>query len=299
MLKKLLLPTLLLTFIVFPAFAEIVPENGKADARVKFVTYSEHDVYRLQGHYGFTSTIEFSPDERIETISVGDSTSWQISKPARPNILFAKPLAENAHTNMTILTSLRSYNFELNANPSSSDTEEQTFLLKFKYKDLISSAAKKKKTKLETLSMPESKSTGWNFEYSYAGARILRPKQAFDDGKFTYFKFNSSRTLPAIFSVDSKGNEALVNFSVDNSYVIIRKVDRQFTLRDGDIETCIFNDAFDAPSGIERIAKPIKEIKEDRVLRPKRKPGRGLYSLLNIFKASSQYSTKTSHTLNH
>ena len=167
-----------------PAWASREPRPGAADARIKTITYHESDVYRLRGHYGYTTVIELSPKERIETVSIGDSEGWQIIKPNRPNILFVKPLEQNAETNMTILTTKRIYNFEMSASTASSNQSANlTFLLKFLYPGETSD--------LENFSSPashgfsdtsDSSISNWNFEYSYSGAKRLRPERAFDDG---------------------------------------------------------------------------------------------------------------------
>jgi len=118
-----------------PAIAERIPRSGKADARIKTLTFHENDVYRLRGAYGYTTTIEFSEKEQIETISLGDSEAWQVIKPKQqPNILFIKPLEENADTNMTVLTSKRMYTFDMAAgHATTSQSPTLAFLIKFIY----------------------------------------------------------------------------------------------------------------------------------------------------------------------
>lgn len=96
-----------------PAYAGKDPRPGSADSRIKTFTYHETEVYQLKGHYGFSTVIEFSPRERIETVSMGDSEAWQVlPTKSRPNILLIKPLEENAQTNMTVMTTKRIYTFD-------------------------------------------------------------------------------------------------------------------------------------------------------------------------------------------
>src|ERR1035437_9209569 len=132
--RLVILGLLFLGVTIIPALAEKIPQAGTADARVKIVTYHDNDVYKLKGHYGFTTIVEFSPKEKIETISVGDSEAWQVVKPNRQNILFVKPLEQNADTNMTVLTSRRIYTFPLSAEKGASpDSDDLTFRLRFTY----------------------------------------------------------------------------------------------------------------------------------------------------------------------
>ncbi|MDH5723001.1 MAG: P-type conjugative transfer protein VirB9 [Alphaproteobacteria bacterium] len=249
--KKLLLTTAMTLALTSPALAGKTPRPGSADARVKTFTYHDRDVYRITAHYGFSTVLEFAPTENIETIALGDSDAWQTIKPGRNNLLFIKPLEQNASTNMTVVTNERIYTFELSAKSAQSHrSTDLSFRIKFIYPELID---------LELANIGKSKNNGfnpkeftpssvapenWNLKYSYSGSKNLRPIRAFDDGIFTYLQFSNIRKAPAVFSVDEQGNEAIVNYSMRGKYLVVESLARQFTLRDGNDSTCIFNDDF-------------------------------------------------------
>lgn len=263
--KKLaILGLLLLSFTIIPAMAEKIPQTGTADARVKRVAFHDNDVYKLKGHYGFTTIVEFSPKEKIETVSVGDSEAWQVVKPNRQNILFVKPLEQNADTNMTVLTNQRIYTFQLSAEKAASpDSDDLTFRLRFTYPDENSSGLMNFSSATEPVENidPAIAIKNMNLNYSYSGAKSLQPERVFDDGKFTYFQFKNLDVTPAIFKVDEKGNESLVNFTTQGEYLVVERTARQFTLRDGDIWTCIFNESYTRPAGKESRVTPVGKIK--------------------------------------
>jgi len=249
-----------------PALAGKNPRPMTADARIKIVTYHDNDVYQVRGHYGYSTVIELSPKERIETISLGDTESWQVMKPGKPNIMFIKPLEEDAATNMTVITDKRMYTFELTASQAYSHrSPDLTFRLKFHYADdaaqelaYIGSVSEAYYNPLEG-----TDATDLNFDYSYAGSKRLRPIRAFDDGVFTYFQFEDFDVMPAVFAVDENGNERLVNFNVQGKYVVVSGLGSQFTLRDGDTATCIFNETFPKPEPeVINKAIPLAEIEE-------------------------------------
>ena len=124
----------ILSLLSTPALAERSAKPGTADARIKSYTYHENEVYYLKGHYGFTMVIEFSPKEKVESISIGDSEAWQVLPGSRKNLIYIKPLEQNAETNMTVLTSKRIYTFELAAAKASSPKAgDLTFRVKFRY----------------------------------------------------------------------------------------------------------------------------------------------------------------------
>jgi hypothetical protein len=81
------------------------------DSRIKTLVFNPNEVFTITTHYGYQSNIEFGPKEVIDTISVGDRIGWQITPAGRR--LFIRAQEENAHTNMTVITNLRAYQFDL------------------------------------------------------------------------------------------------------------------------------------------------------------------------------------------
>lgn len=251
--KKQILTALLLSSMMVPSYqaaAAKVPRAGIVDARIKTLPYRDNEVYQLTGHYGYSTVIEFAEGENIETISIGDSESWQIHKPKRGNLLLIKPLEEDARTNMTVVTNERIYSFEMNAYLSSSPrSSDLNYRIRFSYPEsqdmALSNLASEHSTKDQNThnSLPVQIET-LNFDYAYAGEEGLRPIRAFDDGKFTYFQFPEHARTPAIFSVDEDGNEALINYSHEGPYIVVESLQKQFTFRDGTLSTCIFNRAY-------------------------------------------------------
>lgn len=68
--------------------------------------------------------------------------------------------------------------------------------------------------------------------------------------------------MPAVFSVDENGNERLVNFNLQGQYLVVSGVGSQFTLRDGDTATCIWNDAYPQVEPASYEPEPIAELEE-------------------------------------
>lgn len=129
-------------FMVFSALASVMSlaaSNASAqdavvtDSRIKTLVYSPNDVFSLLMVYGYQSNIEFSEKEEIQTVSVGDRVGWQIV-PAGHR-LFIRPLEFGAHTNMTIITSKRSYQFDLRSAPDNKlpESEELVYVVRFFY----------------------------------------------------------------------------------------------------------------------------------------------------------------------
>ena len=88
------------------------------DNRIVERFYDAGKVVRIDGKAKVQATIQFAEDERIENVAIGDSEAWQVTPNKRANLLFVKPLATTASTNMTVVTDRRTYLFDLVASAS-------------------------------------------------------------------------------------------------------------------------------------------------------------------------------------
>lgn len=214
------------------SWAATVPRAITADYRVKVVQHDPNNIVILKARYGYQTQISFSPNETIQSVSIGDSLAWQ-AVPVNNN-LFVKPVAQST-TNMTVLTNTNSYNFQLD----SSDTRASpTYKLQFSY----SEGGYDQSGNSNTVGSFDPEKINW--KYSFTGDKSLAPIEAFDNGQFTYFRFKSDGMshVPSIFIVDKNRNETLVNYHLQGKYLVINSVAKQFTLRDGDYVTSVYND---------------------------------------------------------
>ena len=258
-LKRIGASVALATILLAPmgALAAQPTRPGPEDSRVRTVVYKARDVTQINGHYGFTTSIEFADGETVETVSIGDSEAWQVVKPSQPNLIFVKPLEQDADTNMIVVTDRRIYNFMLFGKQALTyQGRDLTFHVRFLYPDdelavmterRAAETARATRLADTVVSASAVAPENWNFSYQYDGSEAIRPMRVFDDGKFTYFKFPDVTNTPAIFTVDQDRNEALVNFNVRGGYIVVERLASQFTLRDGDLATCIFNLAMPNP----------------------------------------------------
>src|SRR5215510_4941148 len=219
------------------ALAEQALRTASSDSRILLATYRDSEVYKIVASYGFQTTIEFSEKETVETISIGDSIAWQVV-PAGHRV-FLKPQEPNAVTNMTVVTSLRPYYFELGARKSSNPASV-TFLLRFTYPD-ANPAVIPVRSARQPATPPAKKPSDYNFNYTLTGSREIAPLRVFDDGEFTYMQFKALTDLPAIFLVDKDTQESVVNYRVEGPYVVIERIANQFSLRHGSEVACVYN----------------------------------------------------------
>ncbi|TIU13753.1 MAG: conjugal transfer protein TrbG, partial [Mesorhizobium sp.] len=117
MMKHLPFSAAFIAAIMTHAHAAQSPRPGNLDGRVTSVVYQLNNVVTVNATYGISTMIIFDEDERFETISLGDTESWQVAPAEKGNILFVKPIAKNVTTNMNVVTTKRIYFIELHDNP--------------------------------------------------------------------------------------------------------------------------------------------------------------------------------------
>ena len=84
-----------------------------------------------------------------------------------------------------------------------------------------------------------------NFRYGYRGADLLRPDEAWDDGRTTVLRFNGNRRVPNIYAQLPDGKETLLASSTEpdatGNTLKIAGTGRKWFLRDGDEAGCLFD----------------------------------------------------------
>ena len=112
-----------------PASAQEGPPD---DPRLVTITFDDSRVFTINGRVKVQTTIKFAPDEMIENVAIGDSDAWQVQPNKAQSILFVKPLQPTARTNMTVVTSRRTYLFDLVA----SMRNAPLYVMQFHYPEL-------------------------------------------------------------------------------------------------------------------------------------------------------------------
>lgn len=221
------------------AHAAQTPAPGGLDARVTTVTYQPNNVVRVYATYGISTMIIFDEEEKFETLSLGDTDSWQVVPSEKGNILFVKPVAKNVVTNMNIVTTKRIYYLELH--DFAPEAGKKVFGIRFLYpeKNLNAKLREEAEFRAANPNMSGIDKANINIDYSFSGAPALKPSVIFDDGTKTFMKFTGR--VPAIFAVNADFSETLRNFRKEGEYFVIDGVAPQYTLRDGNEWTCIFN----------------------------------------------------------
>lgn len=228
---------ILMLLIVTQALAETEPSPGLLDPRIRTAAYSSDQVYRLTGFVGYQTDLEFEAGETFLGLGAGDIEG--LSFVAADNHLFLKPKAAKIGTNLTILTSRRTYQVDYSASAQRPDpTQAVTYALRFTYSHISQPGD----DTARVLDAPSRRVR--NFDYWFCGDPSLKPTAASDDGVHTRLTFAPKAEQPAIFVLNEDGAESLLNFSMDESDVILHRVARRLILRRGNLAACIVNQGF-------------------------------------------------------
>lgn len=239
-LRAVLLATGLLSLMQRLPIASAAPA-AFTDTRIRVAAYAEDEVYRLKGYVGYQIDLEFESGESFVGLGSGDLEGLTFT--AQDNHLFLKPRSGGVDTNITVLTTRRTYHFDYNSSEHRPDATpgDVIYVLRFAYPQQPSQPAA---DAVEQRLAKATETRSHNFNYTYRGSSELKPLAAWDDGVQMRLRFASQQELPAIFVSNDDGGESLLNFSVDSGVVVVQRIARHFIVRRGRLRGCIVNQGF-------------------------------------------------------
>lgn len=190
---------------------------GPADPRVQSVPYVPDQVVTLAVEPGFAAVVELSPDERVDSVVVGDSAAWAVTANKRGDRVVVKPLGRAGATNMVVVTDQRRYVFLLEPGGGG----PSPFVLRFLY------------TQNTATDAVDAVDAAPPVTYRFRGAKTLFPAAMRDDGRRTTVTWGRDTALPAIFAVDASGREGLVNGRMEDGGYVIEGVAPRYVFRLG------------------------------------------------------------------
>ncbi len=239
-----------LWLVPYAALAEDMA--SAADNRIKVLVYDEADVYTITTKYGYQTNIVFSPNEEIQTISIGDRSLWQILPSS--NRIFIRPMDEGVTTNMTVLTNKHSYQFDLKSLAADDKEGNNIYVAKFSYP-----SARPKNTGMmpppvpappmamappASVAAPMDTAPQYpNYNYTYSGPDTLAPLQVFDNGKSTFIKYQTMpNPLPETVVVDTNGQERAVAHQAQDHLLIIDTVAGTLAIKHSEGTITVYNE---------------------------------------------------------
>ena len=185
-----------------PACGEVAPQPGPGDPHIQSVAYDPQQVVVLHLATGYAVTLVFAPDERIETVTVGDSGGWQVQADRRADRLVVKAIGAPAPSNLTVLSDARTYNFTLTAAPGDGVAP---YLVAFAYPPQPGAPA----------------ADAAPARYRLHGARALWPAALSDDGAQTVLRWPGAAAIPVVYGEDARRGLQLVNGAMRGADFVI------------------------------------------------------------------------------
>jgi type IV secretion system protein VirB9 len=263
-----------------PSLAVERPRAGPSDPRIKTIDYDPQQVVRIVGAFRTATQIRFGADETILHVALGDTSGWEVAP--ETNILFAKPTAVRAPTNLIVTTrtgagALRHYTFELATRGGGSNraAPDTFFVVQFRYpqdeklqlQNALSAEAAALEARVLQLKLDRGVLEGpRNLAYEVQGSSAIAPSEVTDNGRFTVLRFPGAQAVPAVYAVSSDGAEVLVPFDVRGEFLVVHQTAPQLRLRKGREVLCLFNLAYQPagrPTGTATAAPDV-----DRTLQP-------------------------------
>jgi type IV secretion system protein VirB9 len=252
---------LLLAAFSLPANSLNLPERSAADNRVRYSTYNPTDVIQVDTVIGIATHIVLEPGEHYVKHAFGDAEAYEFGM--TENHVFLKPRAEQADTNLILVTDKRSYAFRLRFKDN--QDAQALYRLEIQYPEtqvhqLALQAEAQAKEEILAMKRPAVHWEG----YSMSGDLVLAPLHAWDDGATTTLQFGPATDLPAIYKVDADGQEILTNSTITGKAVTLHEVHPHWRLRLGQQVLDLFNDGppttDDLPTrttvpGVERVIR--------------------------------------------
>ena len=72
----------------------------------------------------------------------------------------------------------------------------------------------------------------------------FKPIEAFDDGTFTYIKFARGKDMPNVFRLMETGEEAIINSTVQDDYLILEGVYKTMMIRANNAVIGLYNESY-------------------------------------------------------
>ena len=235
-------------------------ETRPRSPRFKTFVYSG-EIITVHTKVGRMLEIEFGKSETTIDFAMGDREAWSVKTVG--NVMFLKPKAVMAETNLRVITNRRKYWFDL---VMTEDAQIVPYHIDFKYPAEVlaepssspEEVARRKKSAIEwhlsaairavIARTGPAKVNGrpLNGNYDFIGPDELLPLSTYDDGEKTYIEFAPNNPMPVVFAVDEDGSESRVNFHVEKDIFVVHRTAKRLVFRRGSIAGCLINGSFRA-----------------------------------------------------
>lgn len=240
----------MMSLLMTAALAMAAPDGGAVmfredtdNNRVQHVMYAENKVLQIAAIPNQPLYIQFREDEPLEDVAGGTIAGWDLHKKGAR--LYIRALEKAGKATLIVTSSKHSYVIDLlTVKPTPANYARMTSKIIFDYPPRPAAPG------ADELMAKAPPSGFRNASYSMqvvTETADIRPREVYDDGRFTWFKFPSNVEIPAIYrsQPDSK-EEVLVNSHMEGDYVVMHATAPLWNLRLAGSMIGVFNDHYNA-----------------------------------------------------
>lgn len=211
---------------------------------MRYVNYNAADVIQLDAVIGVATHIVLAPDERYVYHVFGDSQAYAFTY--KDNHLFFKPTAEDANTNLIVVTDQRDYSFRLSYSNSRSAPALYKLVIRYPEVEARKRDEAAQQAAIERSLQATPTRVNW-LAYTRSGDTAIAPVHAWDDGRQTWLQFAPGADIPAVYRVTPDGQEVITNFHMaDDRTLVLHRTSALWHLRLGDLVLAIHNETYGA-----------------------------------------------------
>ena len=235
-------------FIAFHAFAGAMFDASSNSNRVERVLYTENKVVKIAGIVNQPFFIDLNTDEAIEDVAGGKIANWEIIK--REARLFVRPMPGATVATVLVTTKTRSYVFDfvpVRATPENYASRRSKIVFDYPTTEMPALNVEVAAHAATPATQEDITYCNDNYTMQIVSETVdIRPREAFDDGRFPYFKFPDNIEIPAIYkSVPNTKEEWLVNSHMQGDYVVMHGVSPLWNFRLSGSVIGVYNESHD------------------------------------------------------
>jgi type IV secretion system protein VirB9 len=223
------------------------------DPRIRHVLYTGEVAVELRvGRY--PTLIELRPEEAIVDVACdGNETTprtWNLVWRVGRSYIFIEPRVGAEAAGLTIKTTQHSYVFDLVPDLLASlfdpaRTAKLVVELPESPTQLKEHSAALAVEERERNNQPVRRNDRYSLEVVHE-VEDVRPREVFDDGRFTYMRFPNNLPIPAIYlGTVGASSERLINSHMEGDYVVLEGLATLWNLRFGGSLLGVFNERFE------------------------------------------------------
>lgn len=214
--KRGMLLSLILLFDAGAVLAQPMAPEG----RVETLLHEPGRRQVLRTTAGGSVTVLLAAEEAIRQVRLDDTRAFRVSVAPRGEQMTVQALRPAPDTAMVVESNQRTYNFLVQVGPDNDPSYSVRFATLPPPQSLMVPPGPQP--------APASVSS-----YRLKGAKALRPKLVHEDGSKTYIEWEEDQALPAVFSLNSAGDEETVDSYMRGGVLTIDRVHDRLIFRLG------------------------------------------------------------------